>query len=87
VTFFEDFRITKHKCLETKKFGYWVQLQDRRPNVQRQGSKARKNFILQIETFLGPIGSRWQYSRHSNDIYILKLENEIDLTLLLLRAQ
>lgn len=87
MTFFEDFRIIKYKSLETKKYSFWVQLQDRRPPQQRQGSKARRDFITQIESFIGPMGSRWQYSRHGDDIYILKLENDIDLTMLLLRAK
>lgn len=87
MTFFEDFRIIKYKSVETKKFSFWIHLQDRRAPSYRLGARARHNFIKQIECFLGPIGSRWQYSRHGDDIYILKLENDIDLTMLLLRAK
>ncbi len=87
MNFFEDFRILKYKSLETKKFSFWIHLQDRRAPQHRLGIKARRDFIKQIECFLGPMGSRWQYSRYGNDIYILKLENDIDLTMLLLRAK
>jgi hypothetical protein len=49
------------------------------------GKKARKSFIKEIETLFGPLGVRWQFQADEKSIYIIKLNDEKDVLLFLLK--
>lgn len=81
---FDDVKLIKHKSTGAKRFGYWVQLRDRRPLSDSVGTRGRKKMLNFFEQSLGPLGGKWQYQKYDQE-YIIKLNDEKDLLFLLLR--
>jgi len=81
---FDDVKLIKHKSTGARRFGYWVQLRDRRSVKDSEGTKGRKKMLQFFEQTLGPLGGKWQYQKYNQE-YILKLNDEKDLLFLLLR--
>lgn len=81
---FDDVKLIKHKTTGARRFGYWVQLRDRRPIQESAGVKGRKKILGFFEQSLGPLGDKWQYQKYDQE-YIIKLNDERDLLFLLLR--
>jgi hypothetical protein len=80
---FDDVKLIKHQRVSSKRFGYWVQFRDQ--SVQSAGRKKKLSIIRFLESNLGPLGTRWQYQKLDQHDYILKLNNEHDFLMLLLR--
>lgn len=80
----EDIKILDHKSTGARRFGHWIKIRDHR---QISGIAARKSFIKFFEQTLGPLGTRWQYERRGLGDYILKLNEEKDLLIFILRAR
>lgn len=81
---FDDIKLVKHKSTGARRFGYWVQLRDRRSPSEAAGQRGRKKILNFFTQSLGPLGEKWQY-QHIDRGYILKLNDERDLLFLLLR--
>lgn len=81
---FDDVKLIKHQSTGAKRFGYWVQLRDRRPQGQALGVKGRKTMLKFFEQSLGPLGDKWHYQKDDQN-YIIKLNDDRDLLFLLLR--
>ncbi len=81
---FDDVKLIKHRSTGARRFGYWVQIRDRRHISESTGVKGRKKMLKFFEQSLGPLGEKWQYQRYDSE-YILKLNDERDLLFLLLR--
>ena len=79
-----DIKIISYNQTTAKRFGYWVRIKDYR---KLEGRAARKGFIKFLESSLGPLGERWQYTRYTNGNYEIKFNDERDLLIFLLRAQ
>jgi hypothetical protein len=82
---FDDVKLIKHQSTNARQFGYWVHFRDQRPSSLSEGVKGKKSIIKFVESSLGPLGSRWQYQRFDVTDYILKLNNEHDLLILILK--
>lgn len=79
-----DIKIIGYKNLSVKRFGYWVEIK----NYNRlEGKRGRKEILNFFESFLGPLGIKWQYMKNDDSTFVLKLNDEKDLLLLLLRAK
>jgi hypothetical protein len=48
---------------------------------------ARLGLIRFLESSIGPLGERWQYTKYSSDLYEIKFNDEHDLLIFLLKAQ
>lgn len=81
---FDDIKLVKYKFTGARRFGYWVQLRDRRSPADSVGYRGRKKILDFFSNSLGPIGGKWHY-QHTDQGYILKLNDERDLLFLLLR--
>lgn len=81
----DDVRIVQYHSNLSKRFGFWITLHDRRRQRNSVGKKGKKSLIQYFESFLGPLGSRWQYSNTKNNFLIVKLDKEADLILFLLK--
>lgn len=84
---FDDIKLIEYKSTGARRFGYWVHFRDRRPRHKASGKKGKLSIIKFVEQNIGPLGQRWQYQRYDQTEYILKLDTEHDLLLLLLRFQ
>lgn len=82
---FDDVRLIKHQVTGARRFGYWVHFRDQRPSSNSNGRRGKLSIINFVESAFGPLGSRWQYQRFDTNNYILKLNNEQDLLMLILR--
>jgi hypothetical protein len=80
----EDVRVIKYHSNLSKRFGHWISILDRRPQYQSLGKKGKKSLISYFESLFGTIGVRWQYSK-SDRGFIIKLDNECDLVIFLLK--
>lgn len=80
----DDIRLISYGSVKTKRFSYWVKFRDRR-NIS--GQKARRDFINFFNGCFGPLGSKWQYSKYSYDEITLKIEDEKDLLIFLLKLK
>jgi hypothetical protein len=81
---FDDITIFHHKRVDTGRFGYWVFI---RVKSSKTGQAARKSLLSFFEQSLGPLSGRWQYQKHNTADYIIKLDDERDLLLLLLKRK
>jgi hypothetical protein len=66
-----------------QRFRFWLMLRSERTSIITKHD--RKNFISFAESFLGPIGKRWQYQRYDIGRFILKIDNEQDAVFFLLK--
>lgn len=77
-----EFKLIKTTDVNSKRFSFWITFRNRSDlNKKTQ----RKNLIKYLTECLGPIGSRWEYSHAYDNIFILKLDNEKDFLLVLLK--
>jgi hypothetical protein len=83
---FDDVKLVNHRSTGARRFGYWVQIRDRRPVKDAAGVRGRKNILNFFSQSLGPLGGKWQYQKIDTE-YILKLNDERDLLFLLLRLE
>jgi hypothetical protein len=79
----DDLRIIKYHLDLSRRFGNWVLIQDR--SARFSGKKRKKEFVNYIESLFGSLGIRWQYSGVEDSRYIIKLNTEQDLMILLLK--
>ena len=82
---FDDVRLIKHQITGARRFVYWVHFRDQRPRSQSNGRAGKLSIIRFVESAFGPLGTRWQYQRFNTNDYILKLNSEQDLVMLILR--
>jgi hypothetical protein len=82
---FDDVKLIKHQFTGAKRFGYWVHFRDQRQSEKSNGRKGKLSIIRFVEDAFGPLGTRWQYQRFNTTEYILKLNSEQDLIMLILR--
>jgi hypothetical protein len=80
----EDIKIVSYNRTTAKRFGYWVRIKDYR---RLNGRMARLGLIRFLESTIGPLGERWQYTKYSSDLYEIKFNDEHDLLIFLLKAQ
>lgn len=80
----DDLILKKYLILDCKRFGCWVWLNDIRSG-RISNVRKRKTLIKFLETILGPLGQRWQYQLLDWDYYIIKINDEKDLTFFLLK--
>jgi hypothetical protein len=80
----DDIKIISYNRTTAKRFGYWVRIKDYRKLDNRM---ARKGFIRFIESSLGPLGERWQYTKYNNGTFEIKFDDERDLLIFLLKAK
>jgi hypothetical protein len=74
--------LNKYVKVDSARFSYWIFLK-----VDHIIDKAsRKKFIKLISSKFGPIGIKWQY-QVAEDNYILKVDNEHDAVILLIKIQ
>lgn len=80
----DDIKIISYNQTTAKRFGYWVRIRDYRPV---KGRSARQSLIRFLESSLGPLGEKWQYTRYENGMYEIKFNDERDLLIFLLKAK
>ena len=81
----DDIRVIRYHRDISRRFGHWVFFQDKRPTRDTIGVRGRKNLIRYLESVFGPLGLRWNYEKTDQVIYILKLDDEKDLVIFLLK--
>jgi hypothetical protein len=81
----EDIKIIKYLDLGTKRFQYWLTLIDCRGGNQTSGKKGKKTLIKYLESLFGPMSGRWHFQRQDEHIYVIKLDQEKDLLIFLLK--
>jgi hypothetical protein len=80
----DDLNFIKYKTLDCKRFSHWVWLQDRSSGINSK-KKKRKKLRSFIESIIDKLSGRWQYQECDNNVYIIKLDNEKDLLVFLLK--
>jgi hypothetical protein len=80
----DDLNLLRYKTLECKRFSHWVWLQDRSSGTTSTRQK-RKKLRFFIESIIGVLSGRWQYQECDNNVYIIKLNEEKDLLVFLLK--
>lgn len=80
----DDIRLLKYGYVGAKRFGYWVHFRDRR---NLTGIKARKSLIKFFDSCFGSLGDKWQYTKTSADEYIIKVEDEKNLLIFLMKLK
>lgn len=80
----DDLNLVKYKTLECRRFAHWVWLQDRSSGTTSNKHK-RRTLRQFIESFIGELSGRWQYQECDNNLYIVKLDNQKDLLVFLLK--
>lgn len=81
----EDFRFVKYTKVDTRQFSYWLTFLDTRPGNRRYGKRARRELIDFWTYSLGKLGERWEYSAPDGKQFIIKVHNESDITIMLLK--
>ena len=81
----DDIRVIRYHRGISNRFGHWIFFQDKRPARGTIGTRGRKNLIRYLESVFGPIGVKWNYEKIDQVIYILKLNDEKDLLIFLLK--
>lgn len=81
----DDIRVIRYHRDISRRFGHWVFFQDKRSTRDTIGARGRKNLIRYLESVFGPIGAKWNYEKIDQVIYILKLDDEKDLVIFLLK--
>jgi hypothetical protein len=81
---FDDLHLAKYQTLDCKRFKHWVWLQDRSSGLISARQK-RKNLRKYIESIIGVLTARWQYQECDDHCYIIKLDDERDLVIFLLK--
>ena len=81
----EDIRVIKYIDLDTKRFQFWLTLFDCRSGNQTSGKKGKRTLIKYLESLFGPLGQRWHFQRQTEQIYTVKLDQEKDLLIFLLK--
>jgi hypothetical protein len=77
----EKVKVEKYFSTNSKRFGYWITLY-----ADFGGGKpGRKKLINFFETGIGKIGESFQYQRCGDHRYILKLHNEKDALIFLMK--
>ena len=77
----KDYRVVRYHSTKAKKYSFWLTVS----SIEHCDRVARKTFIDFVENNLGPIGNRWQYQKISSTRFILKLCEEQDALLFLLK--
>lgn len=80
----DDLNLVKYRTLDCQRFSHWVWLQDRSSGSD-SGKTKRKKLRKFIESIVGDLTGRWQYQECDNSIYIIKLDQESDLIIFLLK--
>lgn len=78
----KEFKLIKTNNVNSKRFSFWITFRNRSDLNKKQ---QRKNLIKYLTECLGPLGNRWEYSHVYDNIFILKLNNEKDFLLVLLK--
>lgn len=81
----DDIRVIRYHRGISNRFGHWAFFQDKRPTSDTVGTRGRKNLIRYLESVFGPIGVKWNYQKIDHVRYILKLNDEKDLLIFLLK--
>jgi hypothetical protein len=81
----EDIKVIEYTNLNTKRFQYWLTFFDCRAGNQTSGKKGKKTLIKYLESLFGPLGQRWHFQRQSEQVYTVKLDQERDLLIFLLK--
>ena len=81
----EDIRVIKYTDLGTKRFQYWLTLLDCRSGNQTSGKNGKRTLIKYLESLFGPLGQRWHFQRQNEQTYTVKLDQEKDLLIFLLK--
>ena len=76
-----DYKVVRYHSTKAKRYAFWLTVSSQ----EYQNRIARKTFIDFVETNLGPLGNRWQYQKVSSTRFILKLCEEQDALLFLLK--
>jgi hypothetical protein len=77
----KDYKVVRYHSTKAKKYSFWLTVS----SIEYCDRVARKTFIDFVENNLGPIGNRWQYQKISSTRFILKLCEEQDALLFLLK--
>ncbi len=80
----DDIKMINYNRTTAKRFGYWVRIKD---YSKLEGRAARISLIKFLESSLGPLGERWQYTKYGSGMYEIKFNHEHDLLIFLLKAQ
>lgn len=81
----EDIRVVKYLDLKTKRFQYWLTLFDCRGGDYSSGKKGKRTLIKYIESLFGPLGQKWHFERIGEHVYTIKIDQERDLLIFLLK--
>lgn len=81
----DDIKVIKYHRGISRRYGHWILFQDKRPNNETIGSRGRKDLIRYLESVFGPLGVKWNYEKAHDFVYILKLDDEKDLLIFLLK--
>ena len=81
----DDLRVIKYVISSARAFRYWILLRDYRPGKRILGRHGRLEFINYFQALFGPIGQKWYYQKLDKHTYIIRLNSEADLIILLLK--
>ena len=85
----DDLQFLRYMNADTHRFSFWITFNDLRKNTDQVGISGRRKLIAFFEQSLGPLGIRWQYSKFDSILFssniIIKLDHEVDATMMLLK--
>lgn len=84
----DDIRLVRYMNAATRRFSFWLIFEDTRMWPINTGHLAKRSLIKFFESYLGPVGDRWQfdYSDAPKKV-IIKADKDLDVTLMLLKFQ
>jgi hypothetical protein len=79
----EKVKIERYLSTDSKNFGYWIMIYAK----FGEGKRGRKRLINFFESSIGKLGESFQYQRYGDHRYILKLHNEKDALIFLMKLK
>lgn len=83
----DDIRLVRYMNAATRRFSFWLIFEDKRMWPMNEGHLAKRSLVKFFESYLGPVGGRWQFDASDQRRIIVKADQDLDVTLLLLKFQ
>ena len=80
----DDIRLIRYMNADTRRFSFWMIFQDKR--LDFHGRRYRNRELIKFfEATLGPMGEKWQFDASDAHTFVIKADNDLDVTMMLLR--
>lgn len=82
----DGIRFIRYMNAGTRRFSFWIVFNDdRKHKTDRDWSIAKKQIAKFFKEALGPAGNTWQFDSADPKKFILKLDRDVDATMMVLK--